>query len=317
MKPLPETLSGVLAAQFGVVTREQLLRHGVSKEAIRWNAGRSWRVILPCTYVTNEVHASEKQRRMGALLFAGPLSALAGMTAASVHGLKNADQRGRVHVVVPGSQASRRRGYTNIRRSLLDDAGVVVRDGMRVSSVARACVDAAIEERRASNRTALLVEAVQRDLTTVDQLAEWCYRLRPCDVAKVLPALETAALGVWSVPEAEVLDLMGTSLVLPEVMTNPHLVDANGRKLITPDLWLDDVAMAVMVHSKEYHANGEQFVDTIDRDGELVAAGVVVLGVTPTGVRRNPRGTLQRIEAAYAAAHRRERPAVVAQPQAA
>lgn len=310
MKALPKSLTDLAHAQFGVVTRHQLLDHGVSKAAIRWNAGRNWRVILPCTYVIVQGRASEQQRRIGALLYAGPASALAGSTAAAVHGLKNVDERGRVHVVVPGNHATRVQGYVSIRRSLLDDVGQVTRNGLRVSSVARACVDAAVEERSARSRAALVVEAIQRNLTTIEEVAEWCYRIRPRDAAKVLPALETAALGVWSVPEADVLDLMDSSLVLPEVMTNPQLVDATGRRLITPDLWLDDVAMAVMVHSQQFHANGEQFIDTIDRDAELVAAGVMVLGVTPTGVRRDPATTLQRIEAAYAAAQQRVRPAV-------
>lgn len=314
MKELPEPLRALAAVQFGIVTRRQLIQHGVSKDAIRWNSGRHWRVILPSTYLIAPGNPTEQQRRMGALLHAGPSSALAGMTAAAVHGLTNASPRGRVHVVVPGSQASRQRGYATIRRSLLDDVGQVVRGGLRVSSVARACVDAAVDERSMRNRTALIVEAVQRRMTTVDEVAEWCYRLRSRDAAKVLPALDTAALGVWSVPEADVLDLMASSALLPEPMTNPPLVDAGGRTLITPDVWLDDVAMAVMVHSKQYHANGDAFVTTVDRDGELVAAGVAVLGVTPTGVRRDPATTLARIEATYAAALQRPRPAVRAEP---
>ena len=317
MKSLPDDVQGIAQSQFGVITRQQLLRHGVSKETIRWNAGRSWRVILPSTYVIEAHEVSERQRLMGALLHAGPRSQLAGATAASQYGLTNANPRGRVFVVVPGSQASRSKGFVTIRRSLLDDPLAVVRGGLRMSSVARACVDAAVDERSMRNRTALIVEAVQRELTTVDALAEWCYRLRPGDGAKVLPAVETAALGVWSVAEEEVLDLMGTSSVLPEAMTNPRLVDASGRALITPDLWLDDVAMAVMVHSRTYHSNGDQFVDTIERDSDLVAAGVAVIGVTPTGVRRDPAAALQRIEATYAGALRRERPDVRVTPRAA
>ena len=317
MKSLPDDVLGIVQSQFGVITRQQLLRHGVSKETIRWNAGRSWRVILPSTYVIEAHEVSERQRLMGALLHAGPRSQLAGATAASQYGLTNANPRGRVFVVVPGSQASRSKGFVTIRRSLLDDPLAVVRGGLRMSSVARACVDAAVDERSMRNRTALVVEAVQRELTTVDALAEWCYRLRSGDGAKVLPAVETAALGVWSVAEEEVLDLMGTSSVLPEAMTNPRLVDASGRALITPDLWLDDVAMAVMVHSRTYHSNGDQFVDTIERDSDLVAAGVAVIGVTPTGVRRDPAAALQRIEATYAGALRRERPDVRVTPRAA
>ncbi len=315
MKSLPDAVLSLVKSQWGVVTRQQLLGHGVSKETIRWHAGRSWRVILPCIYVIDANYVSEKQRLMGALLYAGPLSRLAGASAASQHGIANANARGRVLVVVPGSQASRSKGYVSIRRTLLDDPLAVARGGLRLSSVARACVDAAVAEPSMCNRTALIVEAVQRELVTVDALAEWCYRLRPGDGAKVLPAVETAALGVWSVPEGEVFDLMGTSSLLPEPLTNPRLCDASGCALLTPDLWLDDVAMAVMVHSRQYHSTGDQFVDTIERDSELVAAGVVVLGVTPTGVRRDPGATLRRIEAAYAVALRRERPAVRVRPR--
>lgn len=316
MKELPDSLRGILGYQLGVVTRHQLLIHGVSKEAIRWNCGRTWRVILPCTYVIDGARPTQQQRLIGAQLYAGPQSQLAGMTAAWIHGLKNAHARGLVHVVVPAHQTSRQRGYVRIRRSLLEDTAAITRGPLRVTSVARGCVDAAVEERSARNRTALLVEAVQRNLTTVEQLAEWCYRLRTRDAAKVLPALDAAAVGVWSVPEAEVLDLMTSSRILPEAMTNPVLTDEHGGTLITPDLWLDDVAMAVMVHSREYHADGDQFVDTIDRDGDLVAAGVTVVGVTPTGMRRNPAATLTRIEATYAVAQLRPRPSVQAVPRA-
>ena len=310
MTELPDSLTALLRTQAGVVTRRQLVSHGVSKDTIRWNAGRTWRVVLPCTYVIGSTLPSEHQRRMAGLLYAGSSAALAGATAARLHGLGNAEERGRIHVVVPGSRASRVRGFVSIRRSLLEDSAEVVRGGLRISSVARACVDAAVAERSARSRTALLVEAVQRNLTTVDELAEWCYRLRTRDVAAVLPALETAALGVWSVPEAEVLSLMESSALLPEALTNPRLVDATGRALVTPDLWLDDVALAVMVHSRQFHADGEQFVRTIERDGDLVAAGVVVVGVTPTSIRSDPTGVLRRIEATYAVAQRRPRPDV-------
>ncbi|MFW5470725.1 hypothetical protein ACOCJ4_11820 [Knoellia sp. CPCC 206435] len=234
MKELPESLTALLRTQSGVATRRQLLSHGVSKDAIRWNAGRTWRVVLPCTYVIESTLSSEHQRRMASLLCAGSSAALAGATAARLHGLGNAEEGGRIHVVVPGSQASRVRGFVSIRRSLLEDSAEVVRGGLRISSVARACVDAAVAERSARSRTALLVEAVQRNLTTVDELAEWCYRLRTRDVATVLPALETAGLGVWSVPEAEVLSLVDSSALLPEPFPTRGSSTPAGRRWSVP-----------------------------------------------------------------------------------
>ncbi|MFW5470724.1 hypothetical protein ACOCJ4_11815 [Knoellia sp. CPCC 206435] len=68
--------------------------------------------------------------------------------------------------------------------------------------------------------------------------------------------------------------------------------------------------MAVMVHSRQFHADGDQFVRTIERDGDLVAAGVVVVGVTPSSIRSDPVAVLRRIEDTYAVAQRRPRPDV-------
>ncbi|MFL6204437.1 MAG: hypothetical protein ACJ739_03730, partial [Acidimicrobiales bacterium] len=114
---------------------------------------------------------------------------------------------------------------------------------------------------------------------------------------------------------SEVLHLVSGSSVLSPAWANPWLARPDGSPLTTPDVWFDDVAMAVMVHSRRYHAEGERWDDTVEADSDLVAAGVVVVGVTPHRIRADPPRVLHRLERAYLAAAARPRPAVVARPR--
>ena len=96
---------------------------------------------------------------------------------------------------------------------------------------------------------------------------------------------------------------------------NPRLERPDGTRLTTPDAWLDDVGMAVMVHSRRFHAAPEDWDDTVEADSDLVAVGVVVAGVTPHRIRTAPSEVLRRLERTHAAASARPRPAVIATPR--
>jgi hypothetical protein len=315
MTDLAPVLRDVLARQDGVVTREQLREGGFTEAAIRWHAGRGWRVLLPGVFLLTRDDPRPRQRLVAGLLWAGERAVLSGPTAASLHGITSADPSGRVHLLVPAPLASRRRGFAEARRTVLHDDDVRRRGPLRLSSPARAAVDAARAARTVDARSAVLIEAVQRGLTTVDDLAEWVHRLRPRDASALRLPLEAAASGAWSVPEAELLDLLTTSAALPDPWANPSLCTGDGRPLTTPDVWFDDVAMAVMVHSRRHHADPDDWDDTVDADGDLVTAGIVVAGVTPHRIRSSPNEVLRRLERTHAAARARPRPDVRATPR--
>lgn len=315
MTELTSAVRDLLARQDGVVTRGQLRGTGVTEAAIRWHAGRGWRVLLPGVFLLARHDPRPRQRLVAGLLWAGERSVLSGPTAASLHGITSAGVRDRVHLLVPAPLASRRSGFAEVRRTLLHDDGVCARGPLRLSSPARAAVDAARAARTVDAGRAVLIEAVQRELATVDELAEWVHRLRPRDAAALRLPLEAAASGAWSVPEAELLDLVSTSRTLPDPWANPTLSTVDGRVLTTPDVWFDDVAMAVMVHSRRHHSSPDDWDDTVDADGDLVTAGVVVAGVTPHRVRTSPTEVLRRLERTHAAATARPRPPVVATPR--
>jgi hypothetical protein len=122
--------------------------------------------------------------------------------------------------------------------------------------------------------------------------------------------------GVWSVPEGDLVRLLRTSRVLPEVMANPELTDDRGRRLTTPDVWIDDVALAVMVHSRQFHSDELDWEATVESDADLAAARVVVVPVTPASIERQPQRVLERIEGAYVQAKAsRLRASVTATPR--
>ena len=240
---------------------------------------------------------------------------LSGATAARLHGVTSADPRDRVHALVPAPQRSRSSGFAEVRRTLIPDIGAITKGPLRLSSPARAVVDAARVARGADTRSAILIEAVQRRITTVDDLHQWVLRLRPRDAAPLHGPLADAASGAWSVPESELLDLVATSSVLPEPWANPTLTGPAGARLTTPDAWFDDVAFAVMVHSRRHHSEADQWDDTVERDADLVAAGVIVAAVTPRRLRQQPEAVLLRLEQTYLVARGRARPEVRATPR--
>ena len=310
---LPRAALDLLAHQDQVATTVQLRNAGVSKETVRWNAGRAWHVLLPRVVVLGRDTPTERQRLIGALLWAGPNAYVADANAASFHGITSAARKdSHIDMRTPYPHATRHKGFASVQRTELTDHDIRTVGPLRYASPAGSAIGAAVRAPRPADREAILIEAVQRRVCTIDELAEWAFRLRPRDTARIEAALEAAGSGVWSLPEADLLELVSRSVVLPNAVPNPALAGPDGRRLITPDLWFDDVAMAVMVHSHRQHSQGEDWDKTVERDGELTSAGVVVVGVTPTSLRRRPGVLLDRIEQTYRVAQARPRPNVVA-----
>jgi len=127
-------------------------------------------------------------------------------------------------------------------------------------------------------------------------------------------ALVDVAAGAWSDPESDMRRTLA-GIGLPEPMMNPELSLPDGRPLISPDCWFDEVALAVMVHSKEHHSREDDFASTIDADSCLTTSGIVVVGVVPRMVRTAPGEVVARVLAAHRVAAARPRPDIVVRPR--
>lgn len=119
----------------------------------------------------------------------------------------------------------------------------------------------------------MLVEALQRRQVTHEQLVSELEAGAVRGSRVVREALRALASGAWSVPEADVLAELARSVVLPRVWANPRLSTADGRRLPTPDFWIDEVALAGQVHSRAFHSRDGDWEATVGADGLLTEHG--------------------------------------------
>ena len=113
-----DQLAELIQFQFGMVSREQLLRHGVSARIIgyRIRLGGPWQAKLPGVYLTQTGKADVLQRQMAVLLYAGPESVLTG-TAACCHHALRAPARDVIDVLVPAGRQRRSVSYVVLQRT--------------------------------------------------------------------------------------------------------------------------------------------------------------------------------------------------------
>jgi hypothetical protein len=301
---LPDSTLVLARSQHGVVTRRQLLEAGVSRDTLRWRVGRDWRLLLPGVYALQTGLPSERQRLVAAQLAGGDEAWLAGSTASALHGLKSSSVGLPIRVLVPAPRRSRRVAWVDIRSTTLTGEPVVERDGLRIGCLARAVVDAAAETPDERSARALVIEAVQRRLVRLDDLEHWVDARGRHGSVRLRRMLVEVAAGAWSVPESDLLALIRTSRSLPAPLANPVLTGPTGEELTSPDVWFDDVGMAVLVQSRAFHSDGLDWDASVEQGSDLSAVRVVVVGVTPAALARDPSAQLHRIERAHAAALR-------------
>jgi hypothetical protein len=288
--------------QLGVVTRRQLLDGGIRRDQVA--PGTVVAVRPPGSHPSCPGSAEHSSAPGCRPSVRGPDSWLAGPTALALHGWTEPLSHSPVWVLVPGCHRSRDVSWLSIRRTVFTDERIVERGPLRFSCLPRALVDsAALATDDASCRT-LLISGVQRRVVRLDDVAHWVDIRRPNGRARLQRGVQEAAAGAWSVPEADLARLVATSHILPPAWLNPELRDTDGRRLTTPDLWFDDVAMAVMVHSRQFHAGELDWEAPVDQDSDLSAARVVVMGVTPAAIARDPARVRARVEATYTSARR-------------
>ncbi|GAB3591614.1 hypothetical protein GCM10027446_10090 [Angustibacter peucedani] len=304
---MDDELQALLARQLDLATRQQLRDHGISAAALRWRLGRGWTAVLPGVVRTTRAPLGVRDRLVAACLEGGPASVVTGDHACLVHGLRNAAGNRRVRVLVPVNQDSRDVGFVEVRRTRRPVEHPHLDGAARIAPIGRAVLDAARSSPDARQASALVVEAVQRGLASLDELQHELDSGPRRGSAAARAALGLARAGAWSLPEADLLVLCTSSRVLPHAWPNPRLWSGS-RALLSPDVWFDDVALAVMVHSKAHHAREAEWRQTVERDAELTVHGVLVLAVTPSSIAADPRRVLRMVEQAYVQAGRRPRP---------
>lgn len=225
-------LDALLRAQQGLVTREQALRH-LTRSALRHRlrAGGPWQRLHPAVYLTTTGSPTWSQLLLGALLHAGPRAQLSGQTALALHGLRLAGPEP-VHVLVPHETQPQGGSALVVHRTHRLPPPVRLQ-GLPVSPVSRAVVDAARALSRADDVRALVAASVQRRRTTPERLREELEAGHSAGSALVRAVLEEVTDGVRSVPEAALRRLLLSSRLLPTARWNCRLL-LHGRWLAGP-----------------------------------------------------------------------------------
>jgi hypothetical protein len=296
-------LGTLLHAQQGIVSRAQLLQHGVTPDAIRHrtSAGARWQVVLPGIYATFTGALMLTHRMHAALLWAGPGAMLTGATATRWYGLKYGPPDERVHVLVPMARHPASKGFVRIHRSVRPPQPAWY-GGFPLVPVARAVVDTCRALRSLRDVRALLCESVQRGQATCDELRAVLDAGQSAGSALIRRALEDTVAGCRSAPECELRDVIGDSRHVTEPLWNLPLPDAPD---IVPDACWPATRLIVEIDSIEWHGFGDAPERTERRRARLAALGWTVLPVSPRWLRADPAGVRQTLDDAYLAGLRR------------
>lgn len=295
-----ESFSELLDRQLGLVLRHQATTAGLTEDAIRWRlARRSWQRVLPRVYATFTGALSDDQRLVAAALYGGPGSRITGVAALRWHGVRYLPKEKRIHVLVPSPHRRSSQGFVVVMKTNRPDQYSKLRPAMEICSLARAGVDAARSGYSQREVRAFLADIVQRNLASVSMLEEE-RRLGPkARSALLCQVLAELKDGVRSAPEAELRTVVRSSKILPPVRWNVRLAANDGKRLPTPDGWIQEVGIALEQNSREFHASPDGWHRTLDRHTKLAAYGVLTLHFTPQQVRDDPAGVLALIERAY------------------
>jgi hypothetical protein len=280
-----------------VISGAQALEHGLTTDAIAYRlASGRWQVLLPSIYLTTTGSPTRRQRMIAARLYAGEGAAIDGVCACRFHGLKNIPPATEtVRVAVRAESRIRSRNLVVVRRSIAP---------LRVVSTARldyvepatAAIIAARGYRTERAALALLAEAVQREMATLDELVRAHREGPPRGRRLADAALLALGAGVLSVSENDFRLIASSRSGLPPVEFNVWLLLPGGRVICVDALF----ASAGAVHETNgriAHAAEDLFESMQERHDVMTAAGLIVLHNSPRRLRRQPADVGDEVEA--------------------
>jgi hypothetical protein len=277
-------------SQQGVVSRRQLYELEVTREVVRAQvrAGRwAWRTESVLTTTTGPL--SWDQRLWVAVLHCGPGSAIGGLTAAEIHGLRNWD-REQITVLVDDDLSFAPIEGFNIFRTrrgipgLLDPAS-----DLPLLRVEPAVLLFAAYDRSRRTAQGVLAAVVQQGLTTPDRLRACLASMRPLRrAADFRAALSDLEGGAQSLAEMDVRRACRRFAVVLPHRQRPR-VDRAGKRRWTDCEWdLPDGVVLVLEVDGAFHLEVRQYSDDMKRQRRLTARDRMIVRCSATELRDEP-----------------------------
>lgn len=277
-------LAGLLARQYGVIARGQVLACGISPSVLRHRTreGGPWRIVLPGVYLTHTGMATDDQRDMAALLHGGPRSVLTGLAALRRHS-GQARRTEMIDVLVPATTTRRDAGFARFHRTSRLPDRVCVAGEISFALPPRAVADAVRGLTDLREVRAIVSSVVQRGICPILRLAEELADGPVQGPARLRQVLAEVADGVRSVAEADLRDLIAWA-GLPVPLYNPRLF-SGATFIAVPDCWWPDAGVVAEVDSREWHLLPQDWEHTVARHTLMSSHGIVVLHFTPGQIR--------------------------------
>jgi hypothetical protein len=271
-------LAPLIAAQDGLVTTAQLTAAGLDR---RLPARERWQALAPALWCTRG-QPDDRLLVQAARLLAGPRAVVSGPSACRLLGLRDAPARPGADVLVPAG------------RRLTGGPLLRVRQTERLPStllptVARAVADAVGWDGDLRRSRALVLAAVADGRVAVEELVEEALDGQRAGRRLLDRVLADARRGAASAPEAEAADalLALPRGALPGFVLNPVLM-VDGRPLCRPDGYLPRTGIGWEVDSARHHGSSADLARTLDRHERALRAGVELVHVVPSVLRRDP-----------------------------
>ena len=292
----------VIPGQRGLATTRQLLEAGATLSMLQHMVRTNHRVFRT-VYSPRPGPIPDDDRLVAASLWAGPRSILTGLHALQSYGFALANKTPITTFLVPHTSRARVRtaGFETLRTKRMPTPHP--RDDIRVAPIERALVDAC-RLRQLTHRQlqGITTSILQHQRTTADRVSHEIELGVPNATGGIVEAVVAFRRGSWSVPEAQLDDVVRADPSLPAMLLNPTLVTGAGERIGVPDGYLPDAGVVVQVHSDEFHTGRDEhgrsrLASTLDKDLDYQTYDLAVVQVAPTTLRDSPQAFLKKLVA--------------------
>ncbi|MEV7088654.1 hypothetical protein AB0O07_22680 [Streptomyces sp. NPDC093085] len=313
----PTTLTLLPKAQDSLITTTRLAELGVSAATVRRRCrpGGQWQRVLPRVVLLQTGPPSARQRLRAALLNAGEGAMLTGLAALGLYGVRAAGRSGSpgpVDVLVTGGRRPQNTSFVRIRTTRRP-VSVLPVQRLPCARLPRAVADAVPHLRSGPEVTALLTEVVQRGRCTLPDLRTELRITRALRNPRVTETLEGLTAGVRSVEEAEARHLLRDAGI-PDPLWNEPLFYPDGTFLARPDAHWPEVSVVLEIDSRQWHLSPGDWERTMTRRNLMTSQGYLVLSVSPTQLRADPRSFLTLLHTTLTRAKNHPPPTTTATP---
>jgi hypothetical protein len=291
-------LSGILHRQLKVISRQQALTCGMTRDAVlhKVRPGGPWQRLLPGTYLAQTGKPSASQKDMAVMLYAGPASVITGRAALRGLGISR-DEPAVVDVLIPAAQRRRAVDFAAVHRTTRMPHINVGAGGVRYAVVPRAVADAARQVTGLADCRAIVASAVQRGVCPLGMLIDELEAGGRNNSGLLRKAVGEVLVGARSGAEAEFQELIKKA-GLPLPLFNEPVRRPDGALIGIADAWWPEAGLVAEVDSREWHLSPADWAKTMRRHNELASHGIQVLHFTPGQIRHEPHSVVTTIAAA-------------------